>query len=277
METVDNAGLKCYFYSLGDPWGGEFGINDPTCLTTTPMDINLAKSYIDKLAGNNQLGHNFITDPRIAVWSVSNEVDFGNPAAPNSNYYWTIQMCDYIRSKGGAVTVPYPRINGGWDQYFDKVEPMLQGHVDYLETHVYGVWQLANQYSLGNNQYNWAGWETYVRNALSNIVTYRGSFDINHLIIGEFGIWRGSGTTMGLTNYIFTDQNRVDYYTHCFNAIHQVGLKNICFHYAIEENAQYFDGYCRFGMITPVPDGIHFTGPAGQAYPGSEVIKANFG
>jgi hypothetical protein len=277
LNEVGNASLRCYFYSLGDPWGGELGINDQATNISATISITQAESYIDKLAGNNSLNHNFITDPRIALWSVSNEVDFGNPAAPNSNYYWTIQMCDYIRSKGGAVTVPYPRINGGWDQYFQQVEPMLQGHVDYLETHVYGIYQLGTQYSLGNNQYDWAGWDTYLKGALSNIVTYRGTFDMNHIIIGEFGIWRGTGTDAGLTLYNFTDQNRVDYYTNYFNAINQLGFKNVCFHYSIEENAQYYSGYCRYGMVTPIPDGTHFTGPAGQPYPGCEVIEANFG
>ena len=275
LTSVDAAGFRCYFYTLGDEWGGEFGITDQG---SNYMPLATAKTYIDKLAGQNSLNHNFITDPRIAVWSVCNEVDFGNPASPNANYQWAIQMADYIRSKGGQVTIPYPRINGGWDQYFQQVEPMLRGHVDYLETHNYGLWQLGFQYSLGNNQYNWAGWETYLKGALSNIVTYRGSFDMDHLIIGEFGLWRGSGSDGGLTAYTFTDQNRVDYYTHYFKVIKELSLQNVCFHYAIEENSQYGNPeFCRYGMITPVPDGVHFTGPAGQPYTGCEVIKANFG
>lgn len=277
LETVDNASLKCYFYALGDPWGGELGINDPSY--PNPMDINMAKSYIDKLAGNNSLGHNFVSDPRIVVWSVSNEVDFGNPASPNSNYYWTIQMCDYIRSKGGLVVVPSPSVNGPFnDMNFGDLEPLLRGHVDYLEIHQYGIWQLANQYSLGNQRYDWASWQSWLNNYLATAFSNRGSFDMNHVILGEFGLWRGVGTDSGLTLYNFTDQNRVDYYTHYFSVLTQLGLKNVCFHYSIEENSQYDTiGYCRYGMITPVPDGIHFTGPAGQPYPGSEVIKANFG
>jgi hypothetical protein len=64
---------------------------------------------------------------------------------------------------------------------------------------------------------------------------------------------------VGLTLYNFTDQNRVDYYTHYFNVINKLALRNVCFHYAIKENSQYFNGYCRYGMITPVPDGTHFS------------------
>jgi hypothetical protein len=278
LETVDNAGFKCYFFSLGDPWGGELGINDPTYLTTTPMALNLAKTYIDKLAGNNSLKHNFIADPRIVMWSVGDEVDFGNPASPNSNYYWVIDMCDYIRSYGGKTTVPYARLNGGWDDsYLAQTEPMLVGHVDYLETHLYGIWQLATEFSLGNNQYNWAGWKSWLEGALQKTMTSRGSFSVDQLLLGEFGLWRGSGTDDGLTAYSFTDQNRIDYYTNYFAALREVGLKNACFHDSIEQNSQYSTNhYCRYGMITPVPDGTHFTGPAGQSYSGATVIKTNF-
>ena len=42
------------------------------------MNINTVKSMIDKLAGNNALGHNFITDPRIIAWAVGNEVSLAH-------------------------------------------------------------------------------------------------------------------------------------------------------------------------------------------------------
>jgi hypothetical protein len=277
LSTISAAGFKCYFWSLGDKWGGNFGINDQAVDIPSAININTAKSYIDKLAGSNPLAHNFIADPRIAIWSVANEVNFGNPASPNGNYYWVVQICDYIRSKGGKVVVPYPRLNSGWEEYIAETEPLLRGHVDYLETHDYGTWYLANYYSLGNSQYNWDGWKAFMKNRLLASSNGRGSFDMDHVILGEFGMWRGSGTDAGLTAYTFTDQNRVDYYTHYFEALREVGFKNACFHYSIEENSHYdISQYCRYGMITPTPDGIHFTGPAGQPYPGAEVIKANF-
>ncbi len=274
LNEVGNASLRCYFYSLGDPWGGELGINDQAANISSTIGIASAESLIDELAGNNSLNHDFITDPRIALWSVGNEANFGSSSSPNSNYYWVIQMCDYIRSKGGVVDVPSPIVDG---QYCTG-ESLLAGHVDYLEMHQYGIWQLSIQFSLGNSQYNWTEWESWLQSDLATSIADIGSFDLNHVILGEFGIWRGSGSDMGLTNYTFADQNRVDYYASYFQAVNAVGFKNICFHYSIEENSQYGNPeFCRYGMITPVPDGIHFTGPAGQAYPGCDVIKANFG
>jgi hypothetical protein len=140
------------------------------------------------------------------------------------------------------------------------------------------VWQLTNLYSLGGQTYDWAGWESWLYETLQDQVANRGSFDIDHIILGEFGIWRGEGSDMGLTAWSFTDMNRIDYYTHYFNVIKRLELKNVCFHYSIEENAQYGNAnYCRYGMITPVPDGIHYTSSAGMLYPGGEVIKSNLG
>ena len=278
LSTVNAAGFKCYFYSLGDAWGGLLGINDQAVNIPAAMDITTAKSYIDKLAGSNSLNHNFIADSRIAMWSIANEVDFGSQSSPNSNYYWTIAMCDYIRARGGKTTVPSPRV-GEWGTItMPQTEPMLRNHVDYLETHNYGIWQLANWYSLGNNQYNWAGWKSWLKGGLQTVMNSRGSFSVDQVILGEFGIWRGSGSEMGLTAYSFTDQNRIDYYTNYFAALREVGFKNACFHASIEQNSHYDEeDSCRYGLITPVSDGIHFTGPAGQPYPGAEVIKTYFG
>lgn len=279
LTHIANAGFKCYFYALSDPWGGELGINDASYPASyQPMEMNLAKSYIDKLAGNNSLNHNFITDPRILMWSVSNEVDFGNPSSPNSYYYWTVEMCDYIKSKGGKTTIPSPRLNNGYDLYTPQTTPMLTGHVDFLEMHMYGIWQLASYYSLGNNQYNWTSWEEWLKGVLSTAVNGRGPFDMDHVLLGEFGLWRGSGSDSGLTAYSFTDQNRVDYYAHYFNVINQLEIKNVCFHYAIENRDQLaYANYPRYGMIASVPYPPYSTDPEGMLYPGSEVIASNFG
>lgn len=276
LNLVGDAGMRCTYYCLGDEWGGGYGIRDPSY--PGYMDINTAKTYIDKLAGDNPLGYNFITDPRIYVWSVSNEVNLGTGTStsftPNAECAWTIEMCDHIRSKGGKVVVPYARANDSWEGCFEETEPILRGHVDYLETHQYGIWHLVNLFKTPTG-YNWSAWENWMHLVLSDDVNNLGSFPLDKMILGEFGLWRGSGTQMGLTNYTFTDQDRLDYYTHAFNVINDLGIKNVLFHYSLEENSQYWDGYCRYGMITPVPDGTHFTGPAGQPYPGASIIRAN--
>lgn len=137
LNTIGSLGLKCYFYSLGDKWGGELGIQDPSGMlgTNPPMNITLAESYIDKLAGDNKLNYNFLNDPRIVVWSVGNEATIGTVSqtgnvTTNANYQWIIQMCGYIRSKGGKVVVPSPVVNAiaydnkSWDTEFRWTVPL---------------------------------------------------------------------------------------------------------------------------------------------------------
>lgn len=280
LVTIDSMGLKCYFYTLGCPWGGELGIKDPI-YDQTPMNINLAKTYIDKLAGNNKLGHNFITDPRILVWSVGNEATIAIASSPTSvtltsNGNWIIQMADYIRSKGGKVVVPSPYVDtraidgDPINIAFRWSEPLLRGHVDYLEAHIYGVWELVNHHSLGNQQYDWAGWKAEMQGVLqTKLISNRGSFSVDQISLGEFGIWRGTGSDSGLTNWYFSDVNRRDYYTYYFQAIEAVGLRNVCFHYSFEEK----DG--SGGLATGMNWGaIDFNGQP-YAY-AANVIKQNY-
>ena len=90
---------KVWWQSMGNPWGTDFGIfsgqgttSDYPCLVsnqgktvtslvTTYEKTNgypTTKSYLDKLAGNNYLGPQFLTDPRILGWSPFNEGGMGN-------------------------------------------------------------------------------------------------------------------------------------------------------------------------------------------------------
>lgn len=291
LATINSTGFKCYLYDLGDPWGGELGIQDPSGImgSNPPMDITLAKTYIDKLAGNNKLNHNFITDPRISFWHVASEAVIGTGVLqklnmshylitiiPNSNYYWIIQMCDYIRSKGGKVVVPSPAVDTStidgisWNTNFKWTEPLLQGHVDYLEWHNFGLWELGTYYSLGNQTYDWAGWKANMQKQLQTMVDYKGNFTINQLIYGEFGIWRGTGTDAGLVNWYFNDVNRRDYYNNIFQAIENVGLINVCFHYSFEEQRK--DGSLAYPTL---PFGV--IDPNGQPYLyASDIIKQNY-
>ena len=277
LTTLDSSGLKCVFFTLGDPWGGQLGISDIRSI----MDLTTAKSYIDKLAGNNKLHHNFVTDPRILYWSVGNEVNIGTAvssttATLNSQGTWIIQMCDYIRSKGGKVAVPSPSVNtaivdGLTDNtLFKWTEPLLRGHVDYLEYHFYGIWELGRHYSLGNQQYDWTGWKANMQQILKTMISERGDFSINNVVIGEFGLWRGTGTDSGLTNWYFSDTNRRDYYNNMFQAINSAGILNIGFHMSFDEVIS--DGSLAYPtMPYPVID------PTGEPYPyAADIIRQNF-
>ena len=132
---------------MGTPWGTDFGIPDGRGGVGI-ISIDTAKSYIDKLAGNNALGHNFITDPRIIAWSIGNEVTVGTKysngaVTTNSEYWYLIQLHDYIRSKGGKTIANSPILdatayngNNWWLDTIDTV-PLFEGHADYFEIHSY--------------------------------------------------------------------------------------------------------------------------------------------
>ena len=105
LSQANSHGIKVSFADLGDHWGILFGIVAPDPADgITGTTISAAMAMVDKLAGNNPLGHNFITDQRVMGWSVANEVNLAN----NVTYNWCIQILDYIRSKGGKAYVSSP-------------------------------------------------------------------------------------------------------------------------------------------------------------------------
>ena len=151
---------KVYWQSMGDVYNSCFGISDYGGMVGY-TDINTAKYYIDKLAGNNVYGHNFISDPRILSWNIGNEqkLDDANGNL-NSQYYWIIQLMDYIRSYGGHVACNAPYV-GNWNGNPSIIAPLFYGHADYYEIHYYGTWELGTPstqggYYYGNGQFNWA-------------------------------------------------------------------------------------------------------------------------
>ena len=197
-DRTATTGYKIYWQCLGAPWESEFGIND---IYRSPndgandgsggvglMSINKVKSMIDKLAGNNALGHNFITDPRIIAWAVGNECFIGTSngyGGVNTNivYSWLIQIQDYIRSKGAQVIADAPYVDN-WDMNFALTAPLFYGHVNYMETHEYRVQELASTYNYGNLQFNWEGWKTYLQKVLTAQVNAAkaAGFDAEHIV-----------------------------------------------------------------------------------------------
>lgn len=225
-------GMQVYFHELGRNWGTLLGIISPGDLPGgpyPPTPIDEAKTMIDQLAGNNALNHDFITDPRILGWTVSNENDIGDPTV----YDWNIQIADYIRSKGGKAWLAHPRdsrISGSWAEQsdFHVTEPLLRGHVDYLEFHRYMVEVARRAQEAGTDVYS-AVYEATLPELRTRMINGRGTMPIENLILGEFGIWRGYGADVGVTA-TFSDENRRDYYKATLDAARDVGLPNISFH-----------------------------------------------
>jgi len=233
LSEADNHGVKVYFSHLGSGYYTLFGIVSPGAFGPAPATpIDEAKAMIDKLAGDNPLKHNFITDPRVIGWRTSCEDDISDPAVLS----WNLELCDYIRSKGGKVWIASPSYGSGSD-YFDfaLTEPLLRGHVDYLEAHYYDEWELMNRY---NKDFN--AFYTYYKNMLINkMVNVRGNYSIDQLILGEFGIWRGYTDGMGVIAN-FTDDDRRNYYQAVLDAARDAGIKNVLFFSLLAE--KYPDG-----------------------------------
>ncbi|MFX0140333.1 MAG: hypothetical protein ACFFDN_42225, partial [Candidatus Hodarchaeota archaeon] len=150
LTEADNHGIKVIFIEMGSRWYSLFGIISPgispgeTSVSDRPYTpIDEAKSLIDKLAGDNYLGHDFITDSRILGWKTSNERDIANEIV----YEWNIELCNYIHSKGGKVWMGSPKF-GSWEhEDFDTIEPLIGENVDYLERHMY---EITKFYQIGS-------------------------------------------------------------------------------------------------------------------------------
>jgi hypothetical protein len=294
LHTIDEAGFKCWFQSLGDPWGNIFGLDDlnlgaggnnrvPSFVkndnSRTPLTLAQGKEYIDKLANIavNSQNHDFINDPRILFWSIGNEclvgkVNGAGVVVTNDIYDWIIGIDDYIQSLGGKVVSAAQIVDssayggGDWDDNWEYIVPLFEGHVDYIELHQYGAWYLTGECSLGGETYDWPKFKAWLQSYFETQLTNKGAFSTDQVILGEFGMYLGSSSDATGKPWIFTSQNRYDYYTAYFEVLNTLGaFKNIAFFTAFESTAYPLGGY---GLIT-APEGILLAG--------CEVITANYG
>jgi len=240
LTEADAHGVKIYFYELGTQWNTLLGIR--------PEDTTIeeAKSMIDKLAGDNNLGHDFINDDRILVWSVDNEPSISQDPHREEDYkrlQWILEISDYIRSKavgdGGKTVVASPRVDDNWGrQDFYEIEPIFRGHVDYLERHSYKSVEFYQTCVDTGNPFSFEDcynkmYASYKEQLQEEMIDGRGSFSVDQLIFGEFGVWIGkSGTksNQGCIDCFFEDEHRRVYYKAILDAARDVGIKNICFH-----------------------------------------------
>jgi len=241
LSEADAHGVKVYFYELGTEWNTLLGIR--------PEDTTIeeAKSMIDKLAGYNNLGHDFINDDRILVWSVDNEPSISKNPIREEDYKrleWILEISDYIRSKGknngGKTVVASPRLDDNWGkgQDFYVTEPIFRDHVDYLERHSYKSVEFYQTCVDTGNPFSFEDcynkmYASYKKQLQEEMIDGKGSFSVDQLIFGEFGVWIGeSGTksNQGCINCFFEDEHRRAYYKAVLDAARDVGIKNICFH-----------------------------------------------
>jgi hypothetical protein len=205
------------------------------------------KAHIDKLAGNNSLGHNFIADPRILCWVPVMEGSIGYGAG-DPNYDWAIATMDYIHSKGGKTNCGEALLGpiGNWDMWFADWASLVYGHADYLETHDYPIQTFANGGRTVQAAYN------AFYSELQRQMNGRGSFRPDQLILGEFGIWRGvgKGSDSGLD---FSEQDISNYCAGALQAASDLGYTwtspFVAFHEQVAYNSAPYED---FGVIATV-------------------------
>jgi hypothetical protein len=229
LTTANSNGIKVIFYEMGSRYGNNLLLGIiPYAYGTSSYpytSIADAKTMIDKLAGNNALGINFISDPRIYAWSTSNENDLSDAASLN----WNLQLCDYIRSKGGKAEISFP-IWGSWDIDPITTGNTLYGHVDLIEYHMYGEYEYVNYFARDTRSYGqWSNCSQYIKYLFQQMLSTP-HFSANQIFIGEYGCWLGTGSNEGLNGVTFTAQDRINLYSDTLNAARETGIKNLCLH-----------------------------------------------
>jgi hypothetical protein len=235
LSKADSYGLKLVFHELGNPWGTELGILAPyfNYRPTTPYtSIPDAITMIDKLGGNNSLGHNFLTDSRVPFWHVTNEAPISEQVVRD----WTAAVADHIRSHGGKTM---STLKGDGVPYADfaPIIAFAEQHLDYLDAHEYLYGVVVNDIRTEG-----ASADIYQKVYDQGILRYgmmldtRGSFPTDRVVLGEWGFWhdsmRGPGAVDPLT---VTHQQHADYIRAAFDAMIDVGITNHFYHLPIDD------------------------------------------
>jgi hypothetical protein len=230
LSLADSHGIKVMFPMIGDNWGSLFGIACPEPYGGfSGVPLAQAKSMIDKLAGNNNLNHNFFTDPRVMAWSPANEIDLANSVTRD----WVLQILDYMKSKGATVFVSCPRntaYSSSWmeSSSFQATEPIIRGHVDFMCYHDYRIYEVTLAKNAGQDIYTFT-YNIFKQDLQNSVLNGRGSMPIDKIMLGEFGIWHGydNGAGMGGLPANFTEADRGTYYRAVYQVCVDLGIKHI--------------------------------------------------
>ena len=243
-------GLMFTMHEMGTPWKAAFGIVAPYFnyrptgnLGGVPTPIPEALEMVDQLGGDNDLSHNFLTDLTIPYWQVINEAPLSNPDVRN----WTASVADRIRGHGGKVTgslkgdsVPYAD--------FRPVIDFAEDHFDYLQAHEYFYYpetlDLLEAEGTSAEIY-----QTVYNKAIERIglmLSTRGSFPVDRIIIGEWGIKHGEFKPPGVNKtYQVTDKQQADYIAAVFDAMKEMGFRNQYYHLVFDDPTE------TWGIVDP--------------------------
>jgi hypothetical protein len=249
LTKANSYGIKIVFHVMGSSYGTVFGLVAPV-YNYGPVapysSIDNCYEVLDKLAGNNNLNHNFISDPRIAWWSPINEADISDATVRD----WTISILQKIKSYGGktSVCVGYGSAYGSnpvideptfyYAYSFPKVIQYLGSYVDYLQCHCYleKVIVAANNnpsYDVYTEAYKW--FSTNCEYMVNGSSGSRNKFSLDKLMITEVGF--GSGTwSSHMGTQTTTEHQQAQYIQALFDATKKYSISKISWHEPFEGN-----------------------------------------
>ncbi|MCJ7561329.1 hypothetical protein MUO79_12060 [Candidatus Bathyarchaeota archaeon] len=232
LSQADSHGIKVMFSWMGTYWHNLFGVECPEpYIGFAGTTVAQAKLLVDKLAGNNNLNHNFFTDSRILAWSPANEVDLADSVTRD----WVLQILDYMKSKGATVflscprNTAYPSNPNDWmgSISFQATEPLIRGHVDFLDYHDYRLYEVVLAKNNGQDIYT-VTYNLFKQDLQNSVLNAKGSMPLDHIILGEFGIWHGYDNGAGIALPAnFTEQERGAYYRAVYQVCADLGIRNV--------------------------------------------------
>ena len=237
LAKAASYGIKVVMHGMGSYYGTCLGFvppmynynpNDPDGNPLKYISLTEAERLLDKLAGDNSLGHNFLTDPRVAWWSPINE------ARMNLDYVkdWTVNLLRMIKERGGKTSVC---INDGAHPYsesFPYIIPIIGNYIDYLQAHCYNdaCIHACTDGGSGVDMYPLAYAE--FAHDFEAMMAGRGSFRKDQVMLTEFGCGHGTYSWHGGTDTL-TKQQQADYIKAAFDAAKAYGIENVFYHETI--------------------------------------------
>ena len=275
LLTLFNAnGLQLVLHEMGNPWGTALGLLAPyynyqpvSAFGATATTIAAGLLMIDKLGGDNNLGHNFFTDSRMPYWTVINEANIDLAEVPA----WTAPMADSIRSYGGKVTGTLRDTSHRYAEAFPYIMPFAEAHFNLLQAHEYLYYMIVSQ--IRNEGANADIYQPIYDRGVAmfgSMLDTRGPFSVDQVVLGEWGFWHGTMQGPGLTEPLtVTHHQHAEYIRAAFDAMIDVGLKNQYYHLIFdnpvefwgivnEQGVPYTEEYDNFksGMSKIVPPSI---------------------
>ena len=282
LALADSHGIKVVLHQMGGPWSTEtlMGLDAPyfNYMPYVATPIPEALDIIDKIGGDNVLGHNFFTDDRMPYWQPINEAPFPNDSrALSSNptvEEWGSAVYDRIHVYGGKTTASIIGNNGnGRYTDFRLIMPWAQGHLDFLQAHEDLYYAAVTEFRNGLDPFT-PILNTGIREFGQMIDEGgAGGYGPDRIILGEWGVGHGSWLRPGnfsLGNVSMFQFSR--YLEAAFQAMRDVGLVNHYHHEIYDQSREQWGIMAHDGVKHPEPYAAFKAGMAGVPVPDVSVF-----